>query len=82
VFLIAEVAENEYWESETAQFRYHKGQLKTKLAIRQAVIKMAKAGVPQMVKVYQDFTAENEKQLPPLANCDENAAAMDEFGAI
>lgn len=82
VFLIAEVAEKDYWASEPAQFRYHKGQLRSKLAIRQAVIKMAKAGVPQMVKVYQDFTAENANQLPPMTATDADAATDDEFGGI
>ena len=62
---IAEISEADYWADETAQRRYRIGQLKSKLEIRQAVIKMAKAGTPGMVKVYQDFVAENERNLPP-----------------
>ncbi|MBQ3808351.1 MAG: hypothetical protein II840_10405 [Kiritimatiellae bacterium] len=62
---IAEISEADYWADENAQKRYRIGQLRSKLEIRQAVIKMAKAGTPQMVKVYQDFVAENERNLPP-----------------
>lgn len=63
---IAEISEGDYWADENAKKRYRIGQLRTKLEIRQAVIKMAKSGNPAMVKVYQDFTAENAADLPPM----------------
>ena len=56
---IAEISEADYWAHENAQKRYRIGQLKSKLEIRQAVIKMAKAGTPLMVKVYQEFVYKN-----------------------
>ena len=34
---------------------YQAGQLESKFRIRQAIVKLAKEGVPQMVKIYQDF---------------------------
>jgi hypothetical protein len=67
---IAEITEAEYWASPEAQKRYRIGQLRTKLEMRQAVIKMAKNGNPQMVKVYQDFIAENAADLPPMKTPD------------
>ena len=77
---IAEISEEDYWKDETAQKRYRIGQLKSKLEIRQAVIKMAKAGTPQMVKVYQDFVTENERNLPPTKEPEPGAA--EEFAEI
>ena len=62
---IAEITEADFWASPEAQKRYRIGQLRTKLEMRQAIIKMAKAGNPAMVKVYQDFTAENATDAPP-----------------
>lgn len=67
---IAEITEAEYWANPEAQKRYRIGQLRTKLEMRQAVIKMAKSGNPQMVKVYQDFIAENAADLPPMKSPD------------
>lgn len=67
---IAEITEAEFWASPEAQKRYRIGQLRTKLEMRQAVIKMAKSGNPQMVKVYQDFIAENATDLPPTKTPD------------
>ena len=67
---IAEITEAEYWASPEAQKRYRIGQLRTKLEMRQAVIKMAKSGNPQMVKAYQDFAAENAADLPPTKTPD------------
>lgn len=67
---IAEITEAEYWASPEAQKRYRIGQLRTKLEMRQAVIKMAKSGNPQMVKVYQDFIAENAADVPPMKSPD------------
>lgn len=34
---------------------FEKGRLLTKFKVRQAIVKMAKEGVPQMVKIYQEF---------------------------
>ena len=62
---IAEITEADFWASPEAQKRYRIGQLRTKLEMRQAIIKMAKSGNPAMVKVYQDFTAENGGDIPP-----------------
>ena len=67
---IAEITEAQYWASPEAQKRYRIGQLRTKLEMRQAVIKMAKNGNPQMVKVYQDFIAENAADVPPMKTPD------------
>ena len=38
-----------------AMKRYRKGRLQTKMKIRQAVIRMAKDGVPQMANIYKTF---------------------------
>ena len=79
---IAEISEANYWADENAQKRYRIGQLRTKLEMRQAVIKMAKAGTPQMVKIYQDFAAENAEQFsPPLVKPGETDGA-EEFAEI
>lgn len=67
---IAEITEAEYWADAEAQRRYRIGQLRTKLEMRQAVIKMAKSGNPQMVKAYQDFAAENATDVPPMKTPD------------
>ena len=77
---IAEISEADYWADENAQKRYRIGQLRSKLEIRQAVIKMAKAGTPQMVKVYQDFVAENERDCPPMK--EPEAETTEEFAEI
>jgi len=53
--IIAECSESDIVTDPIARARYHKGQLQSKLKIRQAVVKMAREGVPQMVKIYQDF---------------------------
>lgn len=58
------------WASPDAQRRYRIGQLRTKLEMRQAIIKIAKSGNPAMVKVYQDFTAENAADIPPTVKAD------------
>lgn len=77
---IAEIGEPDYWASPEAQKRYRIGQLRTKLEMRQAIIKMAKSGNPAMVKVYQDFAAENEAVMPPAKGADEEGGG--EFDAI
>ena len=55
--IIAEITEEAYNASKEAQDRYRLGQLKTKMEIRQSVVKLAKAGDPRMVKVYLDLNA-------------------------
>lgn len=42
---------------------------------------MAKAGTPQMVKIYQDFAAENAEQLAPLVKSGESDGS-EEFAEI
>ena len=53
---IVEITEKEFYQDAQAVKRYRKGQLQTKLKIRQAVIRMAKDGVPQMAKIYKEFS--------------------------
>ena len=65
--LIAETTEDEFLGNAEAVKRYRIGQLRTKLAIRQSVVKMAREGVPQMVKIYQDFVADNTVEDLPRA---------------
>lgn len=68
---IAEISEQDFYSDHQAIKRYRKGQLQTKLKIRQAVIRMAREGVPQMTKIYKEFanaslpdlTAANDVQL-------------------
>lgn len=77
---IAEIGETAYWGSEAAQKRYRIGQLRTKLEMRRAIVNIAKAGNPAMVKVYQDFAAENEAVMPPAKGADGEGGG--EFDAI
>lgn len=60
--LICEINPDEFERNEEVRKAYRRGQLKSKLKIRQAVVKMAQEGVPQMVKIYQDFGG---TALPP-----------------
>lgn len=53
--VIAEITESEFLQDSEARMAYTKGQLISKFKIRQSVVKMAKEGVPQMVKIYQEF---------------------------
>lgn len=53
---IVEITEAQFYADKEAIKRYRKGQLQTKLKIRQAVIRMAKDGVPQMAKIYKEFS--------------------------
>lgn len=57
--MIAETTVEDFYANAEALRRYRIGQLRTKLTIRQSVCKMAREGVPQMVKIYLDFVAEN-----------------------
>ncbi len=77
---IAEIGESDFWASPEAQKRYRIGQLRTKLEMRQAIIKIAKSGNPAMVKVYQDFAAENAADVPPTVKADGEGGG--EFDAI
>ena len=52
---IVEISEREFNEDDMAMKRYRKGRLQTKMKIRQAVIRMAKDGVPQMANIYKTF---------------------------
>lgn len=57
---IAEITAEDWKNHPEAAKRYKKGQLKTKLAIRQAIVKGARSGNPALLKAYQDFTAEQK----------------------
>lgn len=60
---IAELTENDWNRHPEAGRRYKKGQLKTKLAIRQAVVKGARSGNPAMLKAYFElFTVQDEHE--------------------
>jgi len=50
--LIAECTPEDFAGCPEAQAAYRMEQLRTKLKIRQAVVKLAKEGVPNMVKIY------------------------------
>ena len=50
--LIAGCTESEFFELDAAVIAYRKGQLETKLRIRQGVTKLAKEGVPSAIKIY------------------------------
>lgn len=77
---IAGIDETDYWGSEAAQRRYRLGQLRTKFEMRQAVVKIAKSGNPAMVKVYQDFAAENEATMPVVTGAETESGG--EFDSI
>lgn len=78
--MIAQVTEDEFMGNAEAVNRYRVGQLRTKLQIRQAVVKMAREGVPQMVKIYQDFVNENTAaDLPRAAADGDGAGEFDEI---
>lgn len=77
---IAEIGETDFWANPEAQKRYRIGQLRTKLEMRQAIIKIAKSGNPAMVKVYQDFAAENAADIPPTVKAD--GGGVEEFDGI
>ena len=67
--LIAECTLEEFVASEEATRAYRTEQLKTKLKIRQAVIKMAKEGVPRCIQIYHEIYA--NEVLPLLDEEDE-----------
>lgn len=72
--IIAECSEDEFISDPNARARYHRGQLSSKLKIRQAVVRMAREGVPQMVKIYQDF---GNTALPEIPAAPEEEFADD-----
>ena len=76
--IIAECEISEIVNDKTARDRYHKGQLQSKLKIRQAVVKMAREGVPQMVKIYQDFSKTALPDLPPESEFDDDLPDLPE----
>lgn len=61
---IVEITEAQFYADAEAVKRYRKGQLQTKLKIRQAVIRMAKDGVPQMAKIYKEFSKVALMEIP------------------
>ena len=75
--MIAETTEDAFLANAEAVRRYRIGQLRTKLTIRQSVVKMAREGVPQMVKIYQDFVAENTAADLPMATDGADAGEFD-----
>lgn len=78
--IIAECEVSDIVNDKAARDRYHKGQLQSKLKIRQAVVKMAREGVPQMVKIYQDFskTALPAIETPPESEFDDGLPDLPE----
>lgn len=53
---ICEITETEYADSDEARKRYRLGKLRTELAVRQSVVKLAQNGDARMVKLYFDLT--------------------------
>jgi len=79
---IAETTEEDFLANAEAVRRYRVGQLRTKLTIRQSVVKMAREGVPQMVKIYMDFVADNTAADLPGATVAADGAESGEFDGI
>lgn len=65
-------------EDDAARRRYDKGALKTRFAVRQAVVKLAKAGNPQALKTYEEMAAEVKAERDGTAG----SAADDEFANL
>ena len=63
--LICQIDEDLFLHDKNLVLAYKVGQLRTKMQIRQAVVKMAREGVPQMVKIYQDFV---KTELPDISS--------------
>lgn len=80
--MIAETTEEDFLANAEAVRRYRVGQLRTKLTIRQSVVKMAREGVPQMVKIYMDFVADNTAADLPGATGAADSAESGEFDGI
>lgn len=57
-----EIAELNAEDWPQVEKRYKIGQLKTKLAVRQAIIKGARSGNPALLKAYQEFAEKPDDQ--------------------
>jgi hypothetical protein len=77
---IAEMTRAEWDSSSEAVRRYRKGQLMTKMSIRNAVIKGAKGGNPALLKAYQEFAGAQDLQM--LRRLDGDSEASEEFKDI
>lgn len=66
--IIAEMSEDQWDSDKEAQLAYRRGQLKTKLSVRQTVAKMAREGVPQCIKIYCDFNKETTTEETQAIN--------------
>ncbi|WP_277200656.1 hypothetical protein [Victivallis vadensis] len=64
--IIAEISEDEYETCPAARRRYRRGMLKAQFEVRETVRKMAKEGVPQMVKIFQSYS--DRIYVPPVAD--------------
>ncbi|MGN0851846.1 MAG: hypothetical protein ACI4Q3_00550 [Kiritimatiellia bacterium] len=62
--IIAQITEAEWEKNAKARQAYERGQLKTKLAIRQQVIKNAKAGDAKALQQYREYAQINQLVLP------------------
>lgn len=79
---IAEMSETDWNATPEAAKRYRKGQLKTKMSIRNAIVKGAKSGNPALLKAYQEFAAESEDAGILRRVTDEANAQTAEFANI
>ena len=59
-FEICGISQEQFDGCEKLRLAYRRGQLKSKLLVRQSVVKMAAAGSPAMVKLYLDFNRNGE----------------------
>lgn len=75
---IAEISPDAFEKDDAARRRYDKGALKTRFAVRQAVVKLAKAGNPQALKTYEEMAAEVKAERDGTAG----SAADDEFANL
>jgi hypothetical protein len=78
---IVGMAEAEWQKHPAAAERYRKGQLRTKLEVRLAVVEGAKGGVPACLKEYKEFAMANEDE-DSSRNSREDGAAASEFADI
>lgn len=62
--IICQITEAEWNRNTKAREAYNRGQLKTKLAVRQQVIKNAKAGDAKALAEYRDFAQMNQLIMP------------------
>lgn len=76
---IVEMTETDFAADKEAVLRYRIGHLKTKLAVRQSVARLAKEGVPTMVKIYLDFNKDSDAALPIDPGKVDTAGEFDEI---